>query len=185
MPGLELSNTLAGYGTVALQAGSVALFVALLFPSFVPGWKRVFINRWGFWIAFLLVAAASIITLYYSEFLEQEPCGLCWMQRAFLYPQVVLFGIAAVAKDRSILPYTAALSVAGALIALYQHYLQMGGYDILPCPASGPSADCAARTLFEFGYITFPLMAFSLFIFLILFVLFMRSAATEQKSPLA
>jgi hypothetical protein len=51
----------------------------------------------------------------------------------------------------------------------------MGGTDIIPCPATGGiAADCAQRFLFEFGYVTFPLMSLSLFVLIIVVLLFVR-----------
>jgi hypothetical protein len=61
-----------------------------------------------------------------------------------------------------------ALSVCGALVALYHHFIQIGVGSALPCPASG--GDCGKRIVFEFGYVTFPLMAFT--IFAMIFVVF-------------
>ncbi|MCR4281018.1 MAG: hypothetical protein NUV88_01655, partial [Candidatus Kaiserbacteria bacterium] len=55
------------------------------------------------------------------------------------------------------------------------HYLQMGGASLVPCPAAASEAvDCAVRFLYELGYITFPLMSFSVFAFLIIVMLFVR-----------
>ena len=177
MPDLATTNLLAGIGTILLNIGAIKLLVAYFWEKgWWPEWIRTQAYRWGLWMAFVLTLGASIVTLYYSEFLGQAPCGLCWMQRAFLYPQVILFGVALLHKDTKIALYSIALSTVGAVIALYQHYLQMGGYDFFPCPATGSAADCGVRTFFEYGYITFPFMAFSLFVFLILLMLAMRKA---------
>ena len=40
------------------------------------------------WLAFLLTLGATAMTLYYSEVLGFAPCGWCWVQRVFLWPQV-------------------------------------------------------------------------------------------------
>lgn len=78
-------------------------------------------------------------------------------------------------KDTKIADYLIGLSGIGALIALYQHYLQMGGSAFIPCPAVGPGIDCAQRFLFEFGYITFPLMSFSVFALMIAMLVVVKS----------
>ena len=95
------------------------------------------------------------------------------MQRVFLWPQVILFLLALWKNDRSVADYSIGFSILGGIAALYQHYLQMGGGALIPCPASG-AGDCAQRILFEFGYITFPLMSATLFAFLIVLMLFVR-----------
>lgn len=171
---IDTANTVVGIGTALLNLATVALLIMYVAPSSVPRWLGSLVTRFGLWGMFVVTAVASVITLYYSEVLGATPCGLCWLQRVFLYPQVVIFGIAAWKKDMSAWIYAVALSILGALVALYQHYLQMGGYDAFPCPATGSAADCTARTMFELGYITYPFMAFSLFIFIVLFLLIAR-----------
>ena len=98
------------------------------------------------------------------------PCYLCWWGRILLYPQVVLFGIAAWRRFNGIALYSIVLSVLGVGVSFYHHALQMGWVTSQPCVAEG-GADCAARLFFEFGYITFPLMSFSVFMFLIVLML--------------
>ncbi len=79
-------------------------------------------------------------------------------------------------KDRGIADYSIVLSIAGAIVALYQHYLQMGGTSVLPCPAIVQAAECSQRILFEFGYITFPFVSFTAFAALIILMVFVRYA---------
>ena len=126
--------------------------------------------------AFLLALGGTIMSLVYSEIFGFIPCGLCWMQRVFLYPQVILLGMAWWKKDSHIADYVIALSILGAIYALNQHFLQMGISSGLPCPASG-DGDCAKRILFEFNYITFPLMSFTAFIWQIGLMLLLQKNA--------
>jgi disulfide bond formation protein DsbB len=157
-------NYLLAVGTIGLQ-----LFIVVCLIAF---WQRenVFVKKTlsvcGDYIlpaAFLFALGGSALTLFYSEVVGYLPCGLCWMQRVFLYPQVIILGIAIWKKHTVAADYIIALSVFGALVAGYQYYLQMGGASFLPCPASGVS-DCARRYIFEFGYITFPFMSLISFI---------------------
>src|SRR6478609_2179132 len=165
---IETYNYWLSLGTIGLQIATIALLAALVLRKRFPDLNDVvsFAGRNGLWIAFLLSLAGIALTLFYSEVLGIVPCGWCWVQRIFLYSQAVIFAVALFKRDRTIADYSIALSVFGAVAALYQHYLQMGGNPAIPCPASG-AGDCAQRFLFEFGYITSPLMAFSLFAFFI------------------
>ncbi len=175
MANFELLNYLVALSTIGMQVASVVLLVVFFFRK--KAWARgisALMGRWGLWVSCALVLAGVVISLVYSEYFGIVPCGLCWLQRIFLYPQAVLLLIAAWTKDFRIATYSIVLSVIGAAIALYQHYLQMGGTSTLPCPASGVS-DCAKRFLFEFNYITFPLVAFSSFALLIVIMLFVRA----------
>ena len=181
---LETANLIVGVGTVLLNLGAIVLFAVYLKPTLAPRWFMTLIERSTLWGLFAMTLIASATTLYYSEVLGAVPCAWCWMQRVFLYPQVIIFAIAAVKRDVGVWGYAVGLSLAGAIIALYQHYLQMGGYDIVPCPATGSHVDCAVRTMFEFGYITYPFMAFSLFIFIVLLMLVLRNAQRSHTATL-
>ncbi len=180
---LATTNLLVAYGTVFLMVASLGLFLGILYIGITPEWKQKFHARHGLWVAFGFALIASAVTLYYSEYLGQAPCALCWVQRIFLYPQVVIFGLAAVMRDTRAVWYSVALSMLGALVALYHHWLQMGGSALFPCPADGPGIACEIPTFITWGFITFPFMALVLFIFLILYVLWLRTL--WRKYPLA
>jgi disulfide bond formation protein DsbB len=175
---IETLNYWLALGTILIQiiaAGFLALFfLQKKYPDLRD--IGIFLRKWGLWIGLILSIGASVMTLFYSEVLGIQPCGWCWVQRVFLYPQILLFALAIKKKDTRAADYSIAFSVAGGLAALYQHYLQMGGASVLPCPASSSEAvDCAVRFVFEFGYITFPMMALTLFVFLIVLMLFVRN----------
>ena len=181
MHSVEAINYVLALGTLVIQVVGAGLLVVYFFQKKYPDLSDIatLIERWGMWKGFALTLAGTALTLLYSEVLGFAPCGICWLQRVFLYPQVVLFALALYKRDKKLADYSIALSVVGGFFALYQHYLQMGGEAVLPCPATGPSLDCASRFLFEFGYITFPLMSATLFAFLIVLMLFVR----KSKGP--
>ncbi|MDO8575693.1 MAG: disulfide bond formation protein B [bacterium] len=180
MPTVETLNYLLALGVLAMQiAGAGFLALYFLQKKFTDLQDIAgLLSRWGLWLAFLLTLGATVMTLYYSEILGFAPCGWCWVQRVFLWPQIILFSLALWKNDRSIADYSISFSILGGIAALYQHYLQMGGGALIPCPASG-AGDCAQRILFEFGYITFPLMSATLFAFLIVLMLFVRRPAEK------
>ncbi len=179
---VETLNYLLALGTLAMQvAGAGFLAVYFLRKKFTDLQDVAeLLSRWGLWIAFLLTLGATVMTLYYSEILGFAPCGWCWVQRVFLWPQALLFGVALWKQERAVADFSIALSIFGAAAGLYQHYLQMGGGALIPCPASG-AGDCAQRILFEFGYITFPLMSATIFGFLIVLMLFVRDSARRER----
>ncbi len=172
---VESLNYYLALATLTLQIAAAGFLLVFYLRKRFPDLQDIgnFLSSRGLWIGFLLTAGATLLTVYYSDVLGIVPCGWCWIQRVFLWPQVLLFLVALIKKDRRIADYSITLSIVGAAAALYQHYLQMGGNSVLPCPASG-AGDCGQRFLFEFGYITFPLIAFSLFAFLIVVMLFVR-----------
>ena len=177
----ETINYWLALATLAMQILGAALLALFFLRKESAGWRTDledaagFLGRWGLWIGLALALGGTALTLFYSEVLGIPPCGWCWVQRVFLYPQVLLFAIAIWKRDRAVADYSISFSIIGGAVALYQHYLQMGGGSLIPCPATAAQAvDCSVRWLFEFGYITFPLMSATLFAFLIVLMLFVR-----------
>lgn len=127
-----------------------------------------FLNKNGLPIAFLIALTATLGSLFYSELAKFTPCELCWFQRIFMYPQVLLLGVAAWRGDKNIARYSILLSVVGAVIAAYHYYLQLGGAAVASCAVVGYSVSCAEKFIMQFGYITIPLMALTAFLMIIL-----------------
>ena len=173
---IDTINHVLAQGTIVLQILTVGLLALFFLRKRFPDLEDVAVSvqRWGLWVAFLFTLAGTALTIFYSDVLGFLPCGWCWVQRVFLWSQAPMFLIAAIKRDRTIAIYSIVFSALGGAVALYQHYLQMGGSGVLPCPANPGVADCAQRLIFEFGYITFPLMSASLFAFLIVVMMFVR-----------
>lgn len=144
--------------TVAGQAMVVAMIALLILKQ---NDVLSFIAKRAVLFSFVIVLAATLGSLFYSEIAGYEPCKLCWLQRIFIFPQVILLGMALWKKDRGIADYSIALSLGGAIIAGYQYLLQLGLVPSLPCSAIGDSVSCTQRFVMQFGYITIPLMAFT------------------------
>lgn len=119
----------------------------------------------GFIFAFFAMAGS----LYYSEVAGFTPCRLCWYQRIFMYPMVVIFGVALYMKEQIIYRYTIALSIVGAVIAGYHYFIQVF-VDLAPegCSAVGYAASCSERFVLNFGYISIPMMALTAFLLIII-----------------
>jgi len=142
--------------------------------------KRVlapFVSMYALVVAFFAVIGSSLLTLVYSEYFGIIPCGLCWLERIALYPQVLLIATAIYCKDKTMPKYGIVLSGVGLVVSLYHHYIQMGGNQFIKCPVAG--ADCAKRFFFEFNFMTFPLMSAILFAFLIALYLYMLKAQND------
>lgn len=161
-------------GTVGLQLVTAYLVIEHFFLR--EKYLSPYVARFAWWIVVLGGLASVAFTLVYSEVFGFVPCGLCWLQRVFLYPLPVIALVALWHRARSVVvaDIGIVLSALGAVVALYQHYLQMGGSALVTCPTAGVGADCARRILFEFGYVTFPLMAASLFVFFVTVLLVYR-----------
>jgi disulfide bond formation protein DsbB len=176
---VETLNTLSAMFTVFGQVVFAALVLGLLLDRF---WERPeylgFFARNAFEIAFGFSLVASFGSLYYSDVIGFEPCFLCWWQRIFMYPTAIILGMGIFRRDHRAADYAMVLSAIGAAIALYHYSLEWGVVSAAPCPVGG--VDCAARLVFEFGYISIPLM--SLTVFLTIFaVLFARKRLHRES----
>lgn len=117
------------------------------------------------WVQALLATAGS---LFYSEVMEFVPCELCWYQRIFMYPLVIIYGAALLKKDVRIAFSGVILSGIGMFISTYHYLLQkVPALHDLGAACSGPS--CTAIYVNYFGFVTIPFMAGIAFI--VIFVL--------------
>lgn len=135
----------------------------------------------GFKIAFLAALISTCGSLFYSDVLGYEPCKLCWFQRIFMYPQVLLLGMALWRKEWNIYLYSIVMSVIGGLIAINHYILQTTGTSVLPCSAVGYSVSCSKLFVMHLGYITIPLMASTAFVLMTLSMILWKKTREESK----
>jgi disulfide bond formation protein DsbB len=99
--------------------------------------------------AWLVALAASLGALFIGEVMGQLPCNLCWYQRAFMFPLVIILAVASFNGDCGGWRYGLPLTAIGALIAGF-HSLTYAGLlptAIQPC-GEGPSCSSADMTIF-------------------------------------
>jgi disulfide bond formation protein DsbB len=109
-------------------------------------------------ICWMVAAAATLGSLFFSEVMEIQPCVLCWYQRIFMYPLVLIFLVGMFPTDPRVVRYTLPMTIIGWGSASY-HYLVYSGYipeNLQPC-GQGPS--CADIDLELFGFVTIPMMS--------------------------
>ena len=165
--------SLIPYGVLAMQVGAFVLLLGLVFAR-SSGWIQ-WTGTKALVLAFLATLAAVFGSLFYSDVIGFIPCSLCWWQRIFIYPQLVIFGVALLiprfakatqGKNTYVFWYSLPLSIVGSMIAIYQillPYLTLVGID---CGATGVS--CTKQYVLAFGYITIPVMSLTVFAILIL-----------------
>jgi disulfide bond formation protein DsbB len=155
---------------------SLALVYSLLLPNdvFSRATTRL-ISKNILFIGFLISFTALASSLVYSEIIGYPPCMLCWYARVAFYPQVIFFAIAIFKNENKILDYALGLTIFGLIVTAYHSMIQITGNSILPCATSGVS--CVTRQVFEFGFITIPLMGFVGFLVLFLSLLSAKKAS--------
>lgn len=107
-------------------------------------------------LSFIVALVATAGSLYYSEAANFKPCELCWYQRIFIYPQVILLGLAWLKKEKYIIDYSLVIIFIGIIISTYHNYIYYTAKSSSVCSAVTP---CTQQYIVGFGYITVPLLA--------------------------
>jgi len=177
-----LSNiqALLPYSILVSHVVFVFLLLALIFKKSWGRHATHLLGKYSILLGFLVSVAAITGSLFYSEIVGYEPCVLCWWQRVFLYPQVVIFGMALWKRNHSPFIYAVPLVSLSAILALYHSYVYMGGTSILPCTALGGA--CSKVYVMAFGYITIPMMSLTISLFILLLAFAHRSHEKNRNA---
>jgi disulfide bond formation protein DsbB len=159
-------QTAVPYLVVASHVILAFLILALVFRKSWGHSIVAFVSRHALWLGFLVALVAVLGSLFYSNVVGFAPCVLCWWQRVFIYPQLVLFLVALSKKDRGVFAYSVALSMLAGIVALYHSYVYWGGESLLPCTALGGA--CSKIYVYAFGYVTIPAMSLTIALFFLL-----------------
>lgn len=133
-------------------------------------------------LLFMWVVAltATMGSLYFSEIRGYEPCELCWIQRIFMYPLVIILGIAYVQKNARIAVTTAVLSMIGGAISLYHYSIQKVDFLSESAPSCG-RVSCTGEYINLLGFITIPFLALLAFILIATTSFILIKALKEEK----
>ncbi len=174
LPYLDIINKLLSLGTIFLQ-----VFIALLLLNLIFFKKQnralSLLKDYTFHLGFLSALMAVLLSLFYSEIVGYPPCELCWIQRIFLYPQLILFGMELYKRERSIIDFSIVFAILGSLTSIYHIFVENGGVNNIACSVTNAintgEVSCATRYIYEFGYITMPIMALTMSVFIIVILL--------------
>ena len=109
-------------------------------------------------ICWIIASVSTLGSLFFSEIMDFPPCALCWYQRVFMYPLVIVFLVGLFPVDKSIIKYALPLAIAGWGFAFY-HFLLYSGFipeNIQPC---SQGVSCSETYLDLFGFVTIPLLS--------------------------
>jgi disulfide bond formation protein DsbB len=144
------------------------------------GAARNLIEADGLWAAALIATVTMLGSLYLSEVAHYPPCKLCWYQRIAMYPLSVILAIAAVTRDRAIARYVVPVTAIGGAISVYHYQLErFPSQHSLSCSLDVP---CTTVWIWEFHYISIPMMALSAFAAIAALVTLARTP-TDQSPP--
>lgn len=115
----------------------------------------------GWYILFASWTVAFVATLgsvFFSHVMEFAPCVLCWYQRIFLFPLVLVLAAGLFPFDGKAARYALPLVIAGWLTALYHNLLYAGiiPENLQPC---SQGASCTEEYIELFGFLSIPMMS--------------------------
>jgi disulfide bond formation protein DsbB len=116
-----------------------------------PAWALVF-------ACWLVAAVSTLGALFFSDVMGVPICVLCWWQRIFMFPLVVLLPLGLFPFDTRIVRYALPLAALGWLFAFF-HVLLVAGYipeSAQPCTQGVP---CSETHISWFGFVTIPLLS--------------------------
>ena len=115
-------------------------------------------SRYGLYFAWLVALVATGGSLYFSEVRQFIPCPLCWWQRIWMYPQVLLLGVASYLNDSRAALYALPVSLIGLGTSVY-HYLGQKVPGFLPLGSCRGGVPCSMQYIDWLGFITIPFLA--------------------------
>lgn len=110
--------------------------------------------------SFLVASIATLGSLFFSEIMEFVPCTMCWYQRIFMYPLVIIFLVNLLYPDNKLFKYSMPLVLTGLGFALYHNLLMWGiiPESAVPCKQGIP---CSTEYFNYFGFINIPFLSLS------------------------
>ena len=123
--------------------------------------------------AWLVVSAATLGSLFFSEIMDFAPCSLCWYQRIFMYPLVIVLAVGLLPLDRQVVRFGLPLAIGGWLFALFHTLLYEG---VIPESASPCSmgVSCSEEYIELLGFLSIPLLSLLAFTAVVGALLFLR-----------
>ncbi|TKB11342.1 disulfide bond formation protein B [Desulforhopalus sp. IMCC35007] len=110
-------------------------------------------------LCWLLASISTTGSLFFSYIMQFTPCVLCWYQRIFLFPLVIILAVGLFPFDKSVVKYALPLAIAGGLTALYHTLLYSGVIpeNIQPC---SQGVSCTEKYIELFGFVSIPMLSF-------------------------
>jgi disulfide bond formation protein DsbB len=186
---VESVTGILAFLTLVSHVGIVLALVVFIGAHITGRTKQLFkhpLFRWiasrGLLLSFIVAVTATVGSLFFSEVAGYEPCKLCWYQRIFMYPLVIIFGLVLGKRERITVTYGLVMSALGAFVAANHYYLQTTKTSsLIPCSTVGYSVSCADTFVMNYGYITIPMMALTAFVLICIGMLMYRHEHVQKN----
>ena len=177
-----LYSSILSTGVLLCHLALVIFFLLYLSP--LSSFKRAagsIVRRlieYGHVCALGVALISTVAPLIYSELYHLTPCTLCWYQRIFMFPLLLILLVSYLRKEWFIKPYVYVLAGIGLCISIYhiisQQLLEHFNIDTSGCDAIGMTTKCSLYYFMEYGYITIPVMTATSFILILFFIHFSK-----------
>ena len=135
-------------------------------------------------LCWLLTSVSAMGSLFFSYVMEFAPCVLCWYQRIFLFPLVLILAIGLFPFDKKVVKYALPLAIVGWLTAAYHNLLYVGiiPESIQPC---SQGVSCTEEYINLLGFLSIPMLSLLSFstIITLLIILYRRTSKWKHISP--
>jgi disulfide bond formation protein DsbB len=128
-------------------------------PAVTDSMDKRWILVFGAWC---VAASATLGALFMSEVMGFAPCVLCWWQRIFMFPLVLILALGMFPFDAKVLRYAMPLAMLGLGVAAFHVLLTLGiiPETLAPCRQGIP---CKTIQIEWFGFVTIPMLSFLAF----------------------
>ena len=136
-------------------------------------------SSWNILFLCWLVSSVSAMgSLFFSYVMEFAPCVLCWYQRIFLFPLVIILAVGLFPIDKSVVKYALPLAIAGWLTAAYHNLLYAGivPENIQPC---SQGVSCTEEYIDLFGFLSIPMLSLLSFSTIIALLIILKMRTTK------
>lgn len=129
-------------------------------------------------LCWFLATVSTLGSLFFSHVIGFAPCVLCWYQRIFLFPLVIILAFGLFPFDKTVIKFALPLAIAGWLTALYHNLLYSGiiPESIQPCSRG---VSCTEKYIDLFGFITIPMLSLLSFTTIITLLLILRRRTSK------
>lgn len=143
---------------------------------------KEYIKKYSIYAAWATALIATAGSLYFSEISHFPPCVLCWYQRIFMYPLVIIIAVGILEKNKNVYRYVLPMTAIGWTISVFHNLLY---YKIIPESAAPcyTGVSCTTKFIEWFGFITIPFLSFIAFtIVALLMVAYWKLNQTKTKT---
>ena len=129
-------------------------------------------------VCWLLVAGATLGSLFFSEVMELPPCSLCWAQRIFMFPLCIILLLGLFPFDPQVVRYALPLAAIGAAVAFYHLLLQAGLIPESAAPCR-PGVSCSDVQIELLGFLSIPMLSLLAFVAAAVLLILVHRSTTE------